>query len=109
MKERKVRRRLTAQEQECFRRGIEMFYKLSPNCTLKQAYLKTIKKFFSLGYELQDGDYVPILPPSAELPTLRQFYSLYHKEFVDKQSNQFKRKQIKYLIDFENRGINKGG
>lgn len=108
MKERKVRYRLTTQEQECFRRGIEIFYEQSSKSTLKQAFLKTIEKFFSLGYELQDESCVPILPSLAELPTLRQFYH-FHKEFVAKQSNQLKRRQIKRSIAFESRGSDKVG
>jgi hypothetical protein len=74
------RRNITAQEQEYFRQGIRRFYENCPGSTLRQAYERTLVKFFRLGCEQQGDLLVPILPPLTELPTYNQFYYFYRKE-----------------------------
>jgi hypothetical protein len=84
MENRKVGRRITAQEQEYFRKGIKMFYISSLGNFLERAFHKTLLKFFGVEYEMRDGVSRTILPPLEELPTFRQFYYLYNKEFTSK-------------------------
>lgn len=81
MESREVGCRITAQEQEYFRKGIKMFYECSSRRSLRRAYLQTLLKFFHIGFEIQDGLLIPILPPSEELPTFSQFSYLYNREF----------------------------
>ncbi len=63
-----------------FRRGIRLFYEKEKGRSLSQAFDLTLKKFFNVGYERQNGVLVPVLPPSTELPTLTQFRYWYDKE-----------------------------
>ena len=84
MSNRKVGSRITAQEQEHFRKGIKMFYFRASGNSLSEAFLKTLLRFFCIKYETRDGISIPVLPPSEELPTFRQFYYLYNKEFASK-------------------------
>jgi hypothetical protein len=84
MKNRKTGRRITAQEQEYFRKGIKMFYFPASKKSLREAFRKTLLRFFCIKYETRDGISIPVLPPSEELPTFRQFYYLYSKEFASK-------------------------
>lgn len=63
-----------------FRRGIKLFYEKGKGRSLSQAFDLTLKKFFNVGYELQDGVLAPVLPPTSELPSLTQFRYWYDKE-----------------------------
>ncbi|MBD2566593.1 Mu transposase C-terminal domain-containing protein [Anabaena lutea] len=63
-----------------FSRGIALFYETQQGRTLKDAFQKTLEKFFHQGYEMQNGVLVPVLPPASELPTFAQFRYWYEKE-----------------------------
>jgi putative transposase len=64
-----------------FQKGIRLFYENKQECTLADAFQKTLEKFFHKGYELSpDGVLIPCLPPANELPTLGQFRYWYEKE-----------------------------
>ncbi len=63
-----------------FSRGIALFYETRQGRTLKDAFQKTLEKFFHQGYEMQNGVLVPVLPPAEELPTFAQFRYWYEKE-----------------------------
>lgn len=63
-----------------FSRGIALFYETRQGRTLKDAFQKTLEKFFHQGYEMQNGVLVPVLPPAGELPTFAQFRYWYEKE-----------------------------
>lgn len=68
---------------EKFNRGIRLFYEVSQGRTLRDAYQKTLEKFFHKGYDrLSDGTIVPFLPPAHEMPTFGQFQYWYAKERV---------------------------
>ncbi len=56
------------------------FYETGEVRTLREAYQHTLEKYFNRGYEWHEGVLVPILLPTEELPTLRQFSYWYHKE-----------------------------
>jgi putative transposase len=64
-----------------FSRGIQQFYENSQGLTLKDAFQKTLEKYFHKGYEFSpDEVLVPCLPPAHELPTFGQFRYWYEKE-----------------------------
>lgn len=64
-----------------FRSGIKLFYEKRDKRTLKDAYQRTLEKFFNIGYSLNlEGILVPVLPPAHELPTYTQFKYWYKKE-----------------------------
>jgi len=84
VKNRNVGRRITAQEREYFRKGIKMFYIFSPGNSLRSAFHKTLSRFFGVEDETRDGISRTILPALEDLPTFRQFYYLYNKEFASK-------------------------
>ena len=63
-----------------FRRGIKLFYEKDKGRSLSQAFDLTLKKFFNVGYERQNGVLVPVLLPTNELPSLTQFRYWYDKE-----------------------------
>jgi putative transposase len=65
---------------ECFRKGIRQFYETGEGHTLREAYQRTLERYFNRGHEWREGVLVPILLPVEELPTLRQFSYWYHKE-----------------------------
>ncbi|MCA1993290.1 MAG: hypothetical protein LDL41_14810 [Coleofasciculus sp. S288] len=69
----------TDEIREYFRYGINLI-KNGLVKTQKEAFDKVLEKYFKLGYELQDGVPVPILPPWEELPTLKQFRDFYREE-----------------------------
>ncbi|MBV9927744.1 MAG: DDE-type integrase/transposase/recombinase [Acidobacteria bacterium] len=63
-----------------FRSGIKLFYEKREKRTLRDAYQRTLERFFNVGYSLNDdGALVPVLPPAHELPTYRQFRYWYRK------------------------------
>lgn len=63
-----------------FQRGIKLFYENQQGRTLKDAFQLTLEKFFHKGYEMQNGVWIPVLPPANELPTFAQFRYWYEKE-----------------------------
>jgi putative transposase len=66
-----------------FRLGINAFY-LNPKnptkMTLREAYARTIERYFNVGYEFQNGSRVPVLPSGDSLPTFKQFEYWYFRE-----------------------------
>lgn len=73
-------RNVTAEDRKLFRRGIDDFKKPGIAKTLRAVYELTIAKYFNLGYNVHpDGTLVPIIPPAAQLPSLRQFKYEYYK------------------------------
>lgn len=61
---------------EKLRKGYRMFYEKAPEnggLTKRQAYQRTLEKFFHRGYQRRDGVLVPVLPPAEALPSFDQF------------------------------------
>ena len=73
---------VTAQDHEYFRQGIQRFYENRSRSTLRQAYQQTLLNFFTAGYELRDGQLVPIFLPSSELPSYNQFCYFYRQKYI---------------------------
>lgn len=44
------------------------------------AHQRVLERFYNVGFELKDGDLVPVLPPADETPSVRQFRYWYAKE-----------------------------
>lgn len=65
---------------ELFRKGIRQFYESGEKRTLREAYQRTLERYFNHGHEWREGVLVPVLPPSEELPTFGQFNYWYRKE-----------------------------
>ena len=64
---------------EYFRRGTKLFYENAEKIPLTQAFERILTFFFHQGKELRDGVFVPLLPPTNELPTFSQFHYWYRK------------------------------
>jgi transposase InsO family protein len=68
-----------------FKLGIEAFYENPKNptkMTLREAYNRTIARFFHRGYEWNNGSKVPALPAATSLPSFNQFVYWYRKEQI---------------------------
>lgn len=72
---------VTSEVKQFFARGIKKYYEQSKKQSLKWTYRRILNDFFNIGYELKDGALVPVLPKTDKLPTFRQFYYWYEKEF----------------------------
>ena len=72
---------ITTKVKQDFKRGIKKYYERLEKSNLRWAYRRTLNDFFHIGYEIKDGVPVPILPDASCLPTFRQFYYWYEKEF----------------------------
>ncbi|MEH7885630.1 Mu transposase C-terminal domain-containing protein [Bacillus sp. JJ1609] len=63
-----------------FRLAIKLHYSDTRKNPLKYAYDKMIEQFFNIGYEEKAGEWIPVIPPEEELPTLDQFKYYFYKE-----------------------------
>jgi putative transposase len=69
---------LSPEVEKKFSLGIKSFFEKQDKPTLRDAYKKTIAKYFNTGYAVRSGVLVPIIPPEDQLPTERQFRYWYH-------------------------------
>lgn len=72
---------ITPSIKQKFKQGIKKHYDLSEKKSLRNAYRRTINDLFNTGYELKNSVPVPVLPESDKLPTFKQFYYWYEKNF----------------------------
>lgn len=72
---------VTSEVKKLFARGIRKYYEQTENRSLRWAYRRTLSDFFHIGYEVKDSVLVPVLPEAERLPTFRQFYYWYEKDF----------------------------
>lgn len=63
-----------------FRAGIRLFYNNRLERPLSQAFDKTIDHFFNVGYRIENGVKIPVMPPAEMLPTKGQFLYWFKKE-----------------------------
>lgn len=70
---------VTSFMRELFQKGIRRFYESEPGHSLRDAYQRTLERYFNQGYEIRDGVRVPVLPPVDQLPTFGQFEYWFHK------------------------------
>lgn len=59
--------------------GFKLYYEKRNRPTLKDAYYRTLQKFFFTNQIIKDGVLTPILPPAGELPTYEQCLYWYKK------------------------------
>ena len=64
-----------------FRQGIQLYYETRECKTLKEAWLRTLMKFFKVDEKEGDGVKLPVLPEWEKLPTENQFRYWYYKEY----------------------------
>ncbi len=64
-----------------FRQGIQLNYETRECKTLKEAWLRTLAKFYAVGEKESDGVKTPFLPEWEKLPTENQFRYWYYKEY----------------------------
>jgi hypothetical protein len=65
---------VTEEMRHLFRLGIKAFYENEElKLTLREAYDRTVERYFNKGYELVNGIYSPITPLAGEVPTFEQF------------------------------------
>src|SRR6202521_2361868 len=78
--------RMTKDIYRKFQLGINKFYKTPEERTLRNAFELTIPKYFAIGYDIVDGNPVPVIPSEDALPTLDQFSYWYeHVRNVEKE------------------------
>lgn len=66
--------------------GINLFFVTKEEKTLREAYQRTLERFFNKGYcRNKDGTMVPALPPAGEIPTYEQFTYWHRKEHNPKR------------------------
>jgi hypothetical protein len=73
----------TSEIERRFEQGIKRFYETSDRLSLSQAFQRTLETFFHRGFTIINGAPTPILPPSGELPTERQFRHWYERKYRD--------------------------
>lgn len=56
-----------------FALGIKSFYEKASKPSMRDAYRRTIAKYFNTGYHMKNGIPVPVIPPEDQLPSERQF------------------------------------
>ncbi len=66
---------------EWFRQGIQLYYETRECKTLKEAWLRTLMRFFAVDEKVCDDTTIPVLPPASQLPTERQFRYWYYREY----------------------------
>lgn len=78
--------RMTKDIYRKFDLGINRFYKTPEERTLRNAFDLTIQKYFAVGYDIADGNPVPVIPSEDALPSLDQFSYWYeHVRNVEKE------------------------
>ena len=77
--------RMTLEIERRFERGIKKFYETPDKRTLTDAFDLTIEEFFWIEMEFRDGVFVPVLPPSEQLPTFEQFRYWYENIYRDER------------------------
>ncbi|KTS85113.1 hypothetical protein NS115_01130 [Paenibacillus jamilae] len=71
---------VTDEVKHIFRVSIARWFHKREKRTFQEVYELMLARFFNDGFELIEGKQVPILKPSHERPTLRQFKYFYQKE-----------------------------
>lgn len=71
---------ITTDVEKKFALGIKAFYETRKKPSLKEAYRETLRRYFNSGYEVRNGNTIPILPPADQLPTMRQFRYWFKKQ-----------------------------
>ncbi|MHB0861194.1 Mu transposase C-terminal domain-containing protein [Paenibacillus sp. SEL3] len=71
---------VTDEVKHIFRVSIARWYHKREKRTFQEVYELMLARFFNDGFELIEGKQVPILKPSHERPTHRQFQYFYQKE-----------------------------
>jgi hypothetical protein len=66
---------------EFFRQGVQLYYETRECKTQKEAFLRTLMKFFAIDEKECDGIKVPVLPLKEKLPTENQFRYWYYREY----------------------------
>jgi hypothetical protein len=72
--------RMTNDIRHKFGLGISRFYNTPDERTLRQAFELTIQKYFAVGYDIVDGNPVPVPPAEDARPTFDQFSYWYQRE-----------------------------
>jgi putative transposase len=72
--------RMTKDIHHRFQLGISRFYNTPDERTLRQAFELTIQKYFAVGYDIVDGNPVPVPPAEDARPTFDQFAYWYEHE-----------------------------
>lgn len=83
--------RITPDIERRFKEGARRFYEKPSEIKLTDAYNLTLKTFFHKGFVLEDGMPIPVLPPSEELPSLKQFRYWYENYYRDLKREQTSR------------------
>lgn len=84
--------RITKHTESLFSQGINEFYLTEKRRRLKDAFKKTLLKYFNLGYKPDaDGVPVPVMPDVSQLPSFNQFRYWYRKYKKNKKTEHIAR------------------
>jgi putative transposase len=67
---------ITTETRRLFRLGIKTFFENTKDPTkrtLREAYRRTMERFFNNNFEMVNGIYTPVMPPVSDLPTFEQY------------------------------------
>lgn len=80
--------RITPDIERLFERGIKQLYETPAQLSLTKTFKLIKQRYFNEGFEIIDGNPVPIMPPDEKLPTFRQFSYWYEKAYrkVDRET-----------------------
>jgi putative transposase len=99
---------VTEEIKRLFRLGIKAFY-LNPKnptkMTLRDAYARTIDRYFNVGFDIQNGARVPVLPPADSLPSFKQFEYWYHREARADISKAIVRREGERAFNLKHRAV----
>jgi len=67
---------ITTETRRLFRLGIKTYFENAKDPTkrtLREAYRRTMERFFNDNFEIVNGIYTPVMPPVSDLPTFEQY------------------------------------
>lgn len=93
--------RITDEIKRYFQRGLKKFYETQQKKSLQLTYQLILETYFHIGYEFKGDIRVPILPPSEELPTFRQFRYYYETEYKNPiRETKFRQGEINFQLQY---------
>jgi putative transposase len=95
---------ITPRDEVKFAKGIRRYYEGRKNKRLAAVFRLILFDYYNIGYEYRDDLYVPIMPPAAELPTLKQFRYWYNTYYCD-PVRRVKKREGETRFNLRHRGI----
>ncbi len=81
-----------------FQLGLNKFYMVPGERSLKQVFDLTLKKYFAVDYEIVNGNPIPVVAPAGERPTINQFYYWYESVRDDEKEKRSRQGDIEFEL-----------